>query len=69
VNKFNRALNTGHYLSKWFRKEFGSTQCQSITQCDFSCKAGVDKYIAGDGVNKCRRIAKMVAEQVQNILK
>jgi C_GCAxxG_C_C family probable redox protein len=69
VNKFNRALNTGHRLSKWFRKEFGSTQCQSITQCDFSCKAGVDKYIAGDGVTKCRRIAKMVAEQVQNILR
>jgi hypothetical protein len=69
VNKFNRALNTGHRLSKWFRNEFGSTQCQAITQCDFSCKAGVGKYIADDGVTGCRRIAKMVAEQVQNILK
>jgi C_GCAxxG_C_C family probable redox protein len=69
VNKFNRALNAGHRLSKWFRKEFGSTQCQAITQCDFSCKAGVRKYIDNDGVTKCRRIAKMVAEQVQNILK
>jgi hypothetical protein len=69
VNKFNRALNTGHRLSKWFRTEFGSTQCQTITQCDFSCKAGVGKYIDGDGVTRCRRIARMVAEQVQNILK
>ncbi len=69
LNKFNRALNTGHRLSKWFRAEFSSTQCQAITQCDFSCKAGVEKYIDGDGVTRCRRIAKMVAEQVQNILK
>ena len=69
VNKFNRALNTGHRLSKWFRNEFGSTQYQAITQYDFSCQAGVGKYIADDGVTRCRMIAKMVAEQVQNILK
>ena len=69
LNKFNPTLNTGHRLSKWFRTEFGSTQCQAITQCDFSCKAGVVKYVSDDGVTKCRRIAKMVAEQVQNILK
>jgi C_GCAxxG_C_C family probable redox protein len=69
LNKFNRALNTGHRLSKWFCTEFGSTQCLAITQCDFSCQAGVESYIAGDGVTKCRRIARLVAEQVQNILK
>ena len=69
VNKFNRALNTGHRLSKWFRAEFGSTQCQAITQCDFACQAGVGKYIAEDGITRCRGITKMVAEQVQNILK
>lgn len=67
VNKFNRALNTGHRLSKWFRTEFGSTQCQAITQCDFSCKESAGKYIASDGITRCRKIAKMVAEQVQNI--
>jgi hypothetical protein len=67
VNKFNRALNTGHRLSKWFRAEFGSTQCQAITQCDFSCTESVGEYIANDGVTRCRKIAKMVAEQVQNI--
>jgi C_GCAxxG_C_C family probable redox protein len=69
VNKFNRALNSAHRLAKWFRAEFGSTQCQAITQCDFSCQAGVDKYINADGVTRCRGIAGMVAEQVQNILK
>jgi hypothetical protein len=69
VNKFNRALNTADRLSKWFRNEFGNTQCQAITQCDFSCKTGVRKYIDSDGVTRCRGIAEMVAEQVQNILK
>jgi C_GCAxxG_C_C family probable redox protein len=67
VNKFNRAMNAGHRLSKWFRTEFGSTQCQAITQCDFSSAAGVEEYIAGEGITRCRRIARMVAEQVQNI--
>jgi C_GCAxxG_C_C family probable redox protein len=68
VNKFNWAMNTGHRLSRWFRREFSSTQCQAITQCDFSSAAGVEKYIASDGITRCRRIANMVAEQVQNIL-
>jgi hypothetical protein len=68
VNKFNRAINTAHRLSKWFRSEFKSTQCQAITQCDFSCMTGVGKYIDSDGVTNCRRIAGMVAEQVQKIL-
>jgi hypothetical protein len=68
LNKFNWSLNTGHRLAKWFQAEFGSTQCQAITGCDFSCAGGVGKYIAGDGITRCRRIAKMVAEQVQVIL-
>jgi C_GCAxxG_C_C family probable redox protein len=68
LNRFNRAINTGHRLAKWFRAEFGSTQCQAITQCDFASQSGVGKYIAVDGVSRCQRIAKMVAEQVQNIL-
>lgn len=67
VNKFNKAINTGYRLSKWFRRQFGSTQCRSITQCDFSSASDVDQYIASDGITKCRSIAKMVAEQLQNI--
>ncbi len=68
VNKFNRAMNTGYHLSKWFRAEFTSTQCRTIIGCDFSSAAGVEKYVASDGITRCRSIAKMVAEQVQNIL-
>ena len=69
VNKFNPAINTAYRLSKWFRKECGSTQCQAITQCDFSCKPDARKYIESDGVTRCRGIAEMVAEQVHNILR
>jgi hypothetical protein len=68
INKFNRPMNTGHRMSKWFRQEFGSTQCRAITQCDFSTQAGVNKYIQSDCVTTCREIAKKVAEMVQNML-
>ena len=68
INKFNRSMNRGHRLSKWLVKEFGSTQCQAITQCDFSESTGVSNYIAGDLITKCRAIANKVAEKVQMIL-
>lgn len=41
VNKFNKPMNIGYRISEWFRKEFGSTQCQEITQYDFSSIEGV----------------------------
>lgn len=65
LNKFNRSMNRGYRLSKWFVKEFGSTQCQAITQCDFSDPAGVSNYIEGERITHCREIAARVAEQVQ----
>lgn len=68
INKFNRTMNTGYRMSKWFVKEFGSTQCQAITQCDFSTMAGVDKYIEGNCVTRCRQIAEKVATKVQETL-
>jgi hypothetical protein len=68
INKFNRSMNRGYRLSKWFVKEFGSTQCQAITQCDFSDSAGVSNFIESDRVTKCRTIADRVAEQVQIML-
>lgn len=68
INKFNRSMNTGYRLSKWFTKEFGSTQCWAITQCDFSTGAGVSKYIESDCVTKCRELAEKVAEKVQKTL-
>jgi len=68
INKFNRSMNTGYRMSKWFAKEFGSTQCRAITGCDFSTEAGVSKYIESDCVTKCREIAEKVAERVQKTL-
>jgi len=68
INKFNRSMNRGYRLSKWFVKEFGSTQCQAITQCDFSDSKGISNYIEGDCINKCKMIADKVAEKVQLIL-
>jgi len=68
INKFNRSMNTGYRMSKWFTKEFGSTQCQAITQCDFSTKAGVSKYIHSDCITQCRQITEKVAKRVQKIL-
>jgi hypothetical protein len=52
-------------MSRWFSKEFGSTQCRAITQCDFSTPAGTGKYIANGCITRCREIAKKVAERVQ----
>jgi hypothetical protein len=68
INKFNRSMNRGYRLSKWFVKEFGSTQCQAITQCDFSDPTGVSNYVEGDCITRCRMIAGKVAEKVQMIL-
>ena len=68
INKFNRSMNRGYRLSKWFVKEFGSTQCQAITQCDFSDSKGISNYIEGDCITRCKMIADKVAEKVQLIL-
>jgi C_GCAxxG_C_C family probable redox protein len=65
LNKFNPSMNRGNRLSKWFATEFGSTQCQKITGCDFSDPVGVSRYIDGDQIRRCRAIGCRVAEQVQ----
>ncbi len=65
INKFNRTMNAGHHMSKWFAREFGSTQCRAITRCEFSTPAGVNRYIENDWVTRCAEIAAMVAEHVQ----
>jgi hypothetical protein len=68
INKFNRSVSRGVRLSKWFVNEFGSTQCQAITQCDFSNPEGVKKYMEDDRLTRCKEIAEKVAEKVQQIL-
>ena len=68
LNKFNRSMNRGYQLSKWFSKEFGSTQCQAITGCDFSDPEGVSTYIKGDCITRCKKVTEKVAERVQQML-
>jgi len=61
-------MNAGYRMSRWFTKEFGSTQCRAITDCDFSTAEGVNKYIEGGCMTRCRLIAKSVAEGVRKTL-
>jgi hypothetical protein len=68
INMFNRRMNTGYKLSKWFANEFGSTQCQKITGCDFSDPKGVSKYIESDCITRCRQITEKVAVKVQEMI-
>lgn len=68
INKFNRSMNTGYRMSKWFTQEFGSTQCRAITQCDFSTHPGVNNFIERDCVTRCKEMAAKVAEKVQETI-
>lgn len=66
ANHFHRAINAGQRLSEQFVAEYGSTQCQAITKCNFSSAAGVERYIEEDGAARCRMIAQTVADKVQS---
>lgn len=68
MNRFNRIVNIGNRMSLWFKREFGSTQCRSITKCDFSANAGVRRYIESDSVSRCRTIAEKVAEKTRSMI-
>ena len=69
MNKFNRLLNIGHRMSTWFKKEFGSTLCREITQCDFSSLGDVHHYIENGSLTNCKIIAEKVARQAEMIIK
>ena len=68
LNKFNRLLNIGHRMSKWFKTEFGSTLCCEITQCDFSSPEDVHRFIDKGSVTTCKNLAEKVANQAQRII-
>jgi hypothetical protein len=68
MNKFNRVMNIGNRMSKWFKKEFGSTLCHEITQCDFSSLTNVHQYIERDSVTTCKIIAEKVFRQAERII-
>lgn len=69
LNKFNRLMNIGHRMSKWFRKEFGSTLCREVTQCEFSTSGDVQRYVDNKSINTCKIIAKEVAGEAERIIK
>lgn len=68
MNKFNRVMNIGNRMSKWFTKEFGSTLCREVTQCDFSSLENVNRYIEKDSLTTCKIIAEKVARQAERII-
>jgi hypothetical protein len=68
LNAFNRAMNLGHELARWFAGTFGSTQCREITGCDFGTLAGVRQYVERGCATRCREIAGAVALQVRQLL-
>jgi hypothetical protein len=68
VNAFNKTMNLGNRLAQWFTVEFGSTQCRAITQCDFSTTEGVQRYINGDGTERCSAIAQSVTQRVLSMI-
>jgi C_GCAxxG_C_C family probable redox protein len=69
LNKFNRIMNIGHRMSKWFREEFGSTLCRDITQCEFTSLADVQRYVGNNSISNCKIIAEKVAIQAERIIK
>lgn len=68
MNEFNRIMNIGARMSAWFTEEFGSTQCQAITRCDFSAVRGVNSYVENGWATKCRTITEKVARKVKSIV-
>lgn len=68
MNAFNRVMNLGHELARWFAGQFGSTQCRAITRCDFATPEGARDYIARDGVSSCSAMARRVASHVVEML-
>jgi hypothetical protein len=68
LNAFNKTMNLGQHLAQSFAAEFGSTQCRSITQCDFSTADGVQRYVEGGVTAHCRAIAHRVARRVRQMV-
>jgi C_GCAxxG_C_C family probable redox protein len=68
INAFNRVMNLGHDLARWFETQFSSTQCRTLTGCDFATTDGVHAYIEHDGTSECARIARLVAQRVTEMI-
>lgn len=69
LNEFNRVMNLGHKLARWFKAEFASTQCRALTRSDFASAADVREYIERDGTAECERIGHRVAARVAEMVR
>lgn len=68
LNAFNKSMNRGHRLARWFSDTFGSTQCRTLTRCNFATATGAARYIGGDGIGRCLTIARGVADEVRRTI-
>ncbi len=68
LNAFNPLMNLGHKLADWFKGEFKSTQCRTVTGCDFASADDVRQFVASEGIARCERIAQRVAEQAAELI-
>lgn len=67
-NAFNRIMNLGHGLASWFKTEFGSTSCRTLSGCDFSTEEGFKRYVESDCIQRCRAIAEAVAHRTRSTI-
>jgi C_GCAxxG_C_C family probable redox protein len=68
MNAFNKTMNQGHRLARWFAAEFGSTQCRDITGCDFDEPDAVGRHLEGGGTARCIALAERVAGRVRDMV-
>lgn len=68
LNAFNRAMNVGHALARWFTGAFGSTQCAALTGCDLGTNAGVAQFQARRCADRCQEIARAVAARARDLV-
>jgi C_GCAxxG_C_C family probable redox protein len=69
VNKFHTAIMIGNVYGEWFIKEFGSSQCRDITQCDFALPQDADRYINDNKIEYCKNITEKAVIKLREILK
>ncbi|MFO0585163.1 MAG: C-GCAxxG-C-C family protein [Anaeromyxobacter sp.] len=68
LNAFNRAMNLGHALVRWFLREHGSTQCRVLTRCDLGTLEGARRYVDTRCVERCEALAAGVASRVRAMI-
>jgi hypothetical protein len=66
-NAFNRAMNRGHDLARWFAGRFDGIGCRELTGCDLDTLDGVRAYVEGDTVAHCAEMARQVAAEADRL--